>query len=207
MKRTNITVKCACCGQESQQSVLVSKYIKDTCLDGKPENEGLLPKVMRCPECNYVAVNIQAPIDDKKKNYILSDEYKLLVDDKNNNSYDLAYALLGEKERDVSFIQLSAWKHEFDKEYDIANQRKEMLVTKLKLAIENIPKAELVLLCVEVLRQLSRFDECNEYLEAIEDSMLANKDKQVNFYKLFELEKKLAQNEDSQPHFRSEVIG
>lgn len=210
MQKTKISVTCACCGHESQQSVMVSKYIKDTYLDGKPMNVGLLPIVMFCPECKYVAMDIHAPIDEKKKEFIKSDEYTRLLDDNDSNNYDIAYALLGEgdshAEQDAAFLQWSAWKHEFDEEFDVANHKKEELVVKLKTAIEKAPRAELVLLCIEVLRQLSRFDECNEYLEAIEESMQANKDKQINFYKLFELEKKLIINRDSKPHFRSEVV-
>lgn len=67
------SVSCAVCGQSSEQMDVMSRYVPDHGLDGKPC--GAPPALMECPHCHHLAQNLAAPVPEAVRRYVLSDTY------------------------------------------------------------------------------------------------------------------------------------
>lgn len=72
---TTETLRCAVCGKESDQRIVLSHYTADTFLDQKPA-PSVLPFTLECPHCHYAADDLSAPVSEETRAYIRSTEYQ-----------------------------------------------------------------------------------------------------------------------------------
>lgn len=208
MRTKIITEKCGCCGNEFNTEVLVSSYVNDRGLDGKPLNNQLLKRVHLCPNCNYVSFDMEEKVTEEQKKIVYSKEYKEIFqnEDKEKSKYDAVQMLsLTEHQKIDSMLQY-VWYMEFTGENDIAKKYRTELVQLLEKNMSNKPRVEQMMMYIDSLRQLREFEKAKEMLSAIHTSMQHNKEKYPMVFGIYEYEKKLVDSRDSDIHFQSEVI-
>lgn len=206
MKKVKEEIVCGCCGHKFESVVVLSLQHRDFYLDGKPEYEHLLPDVTRCPNCQYVSVDIEDKVNTNIINTVNLTEYKdIFASSSEYVDYDALVYLSDNSASKINNNLNYCWKLEFDGKQEEANTVREKTVELMRKEISENPQVDLVLMYLDSLRLLARFDEAKKMLDEINSSIEENKDKLEQIYEIYCFEKKLIDNYDSKPHMISEV--
>ena len=209
MKRTNAKLKCAICGKESEQQIILSSntFGTKTQLDlrvvgGKTS---LSDKIQQCPHCHYVNNNIEenigiginelkcvkyqevlnSNIDDTAKNFILN---AILLDK------------VKQKRNAGVMYHFASWVFDDLKDTENADKyRKKACDRILEVAIQE-DDGDTAVQCVDLLRRNGNYKKALELIAEIGKTDIEEIDKVLAF------EKELIAKKDKTSHFVEEAL-
>lgn len=199
-----ITKKCAYCGKESEQTILLS--MNETgypSLDCRPERMGVDPIYVimdKCPYCNYVSFELSEEILGLDSKIIESKEFKDIVE--KFEKYGVAgnyliSAYLNESVEEygnAGFNYLHAsWIFDDYSNIQCADKaRKKAASNFLKIDEEELTITR-IFQTLDLLRRTKQFDEALEFLEPLEEVF---NDRDI-FHALVLFQKELIKNKDA----------
>lgn len=209
MQKMILKKQCACCRKEADVAERVSAYIEDTGLDQRPKYEYLLSEIQECPNCHYCSFDIEEPVMEKVREEVYTEEYQSAIKDER---FDIderrlnAAIKLAEKDKEKADLYLNAcWKQEFKGNKNTADIMREKAAACMEKMFQEAVRFELVLLYLDCLRQLKRYEEATVLINEIEEHVIQNLEPDEIPYQVFCLEKKLIADRDHKPHMMSEV--
>ena len=210
MEIERVKIKCAVCGKESEQMVVISNYVSGAPdLDLKPNGSmmGIGENVQECPYCHYCNYDISQAVQSRLE---LEDSLKLWENDEDiqniiksdENPTVKKFLLLAELyrgnleyEKALKALISASWVTSDDKAKELRNQA-------LSLYISNvIPRIRTKLLqMADIARQNEEYDVALSLVDAL-TNLLNKKDCDYKELKSFaKFEKKLIKEKDNQRH-------
>lgn len=210
----NITTKkalrCAVCGKESDQQIVLSRYIADTGLDQKPV-PFTLPFTLECPHCHYAADDLSAPASEDVCAYVRSAGYQesaLRQQDTWLRRLENAAKIAGcqQKWAEASYRWLiAAW---YCEEHDLPARAKEDRERSVQMD-EAVPNLSLtpaqMLTYIDSLRQLGRFTQAEQMAVPMEPEFVRLLGAEHLLTKILRRVIELVRAGDAAPHLVSEV--
>jgi len=209
MKRTTSKLKCAICGKESQQQVILSS---NTCgtrthLDLRivGAKTSLSDRIQRCPHCNYANNDIEENIGIGINELKCAKYQEILKSDINDTAKSfILCAILCDKakqKRDASAMYHHAsWVFDDLKDTQNADKyRKKASERLLEVAIEE-DDGDTAVQCVDLLRRNGNYKKALWIIDEIGKTDIEEIDKILAF------EKELIAKKDKTPHFVDEVL-
>lgn len=196
IKKTQIT--CANCKNVFQSRIKLSASSAVFGLDGKPNTTDFFRLIQLCPNCKYAGYDIEKT----QPNGVVSSSLYNPIDPL--SVYECAIAVSSDEDK-LSLLMEYTWQLEFAKRNDEATAIRQRLADYLDVYLEEKPVIELILIYVDVLRQLGRFEEAVQLVEAVKPKVKLEENIKKDFYKIFIFEECLLHKGDSLPHLRSEV--
>lgn len=168
MKQMEANIRCACCGNSTNTKQILSRYVYDMYIDGKPMDLSGLQELQICPKCMYCSFDIEK-ISDGVKEKVSSEEYRTLSETAQDYSAQIDAALFLEtdlKKRSMLLIN-KCWYLEFEGKEEKAKDTRSKLVETIINDLEgDVDINEIILLC-DSLRQLGKFDDAQSLIEEL----------------------------------------
>lgn len=199
-----ITKKCAYCGKESEQTILLS--MNETgypTLDCRAERMGEDPIYLildKCPYCNYVSFDISEEIPGLDAKIFESKDFKDIVE--KYEKYGVAgnyliYSFLYESINDyksAAFNYLHAsWIFDDSRNIQCANKSRKKAVSNFLKVNDGELTVTNIFQTLDLLRRTKQFDEALEFLEPLEEVF---NDRDI-FHAIVLFQKELIKNKDS----------
>lgn len=206
----NLPVRCAVCGQTSEQTAVSSRYVPDHGLDGKPAGHGPGVPVMECPHCHHTAADLAAAVPETVRTYVYSDAYtRWYAAQTDPDLRQLEGTALITAQADpviaARWHLAAAWYCEDHAMPDRAAQnRRQYLEMTLASGCKLTPDAMLPYL--DSLRRLGRFEEARALAGQLQPAFARLFEEQDIHRKLLQTELHLIDAEDASPHMVSEVM-
>ena len=202
-----ITKKCAYCGSESEQTILLS--MNETgypTLDCRPQRMGEDPIYViidKCPYCKYTAFDISGEIPGLDSELLKSKEFKDIVEKFEKQGVAgnyLIYAYLNESVEDYNAAAINylhaAWIFDDSRNIQYALKARQKAASSfLKLEDGELSVTNLFQ-TLDLLRRTKQFDEALEFLEPLEEVF---NDRDI-FHALVLFQKELIKNKDSEEY-------
>ena len=199
-----ITKKCAYCGSESEQTILLS--MNETgypTLDCRPQRMGEDPIYViidKCPYCKYTAFDISEEIPGLDSELLKSKEFKDIVEKFEKHGVAgnyLIYAYLNESVEDYNAAAINylhaAWIFDDSRNIQYALKARQKAASSfLKLEDGELSVTNLFQ-TLDLLRRTKQFDKALEFLEPLEEVF---NDRDI-FHALILFQKELIKNKDS----------
>lgn len=206
----NLSVRCAVCGQISEQTVVASRYISGHGLDGKPVGPAPEMSVMECPYCHHVAADLADPVSEAVRTYVHSDAYIHWYAAQTDPALrQLEGAALIAAQTDLAIAArwhlAAAWYCEEHAMPDRTEQnRRQYLEMILASGCKLTPDEMLPYL--DSLRQLGRFEEARALAGQLQPAFARLFEEQDIHRKILQSEINLVDAGDAAPHMVSEVM-
>lgn len=198
---------CGCCKHKCKGIEILSYYSKDCFLDGKPESKKFLPQIKECPDCHYMSYDIEASVNEVTRHIVNSMEYRKIVELHSfGYQYEALLKLAQNDSQKAMILRRYCWMAEFCSETQLAIEKRKVSNELQRNEIMQNPQAETVMMYIDSVRLLGQFDLAGEMLEAIAESIIENKDKQVKIYLIYIAEREFVKKRDKSPHRISEVV-
>lgn len=202
-----ITKKCAYCGSESEQTILLS--MNETgypTLDCRPQRMGEDPIYViidKCPYCKYTAFDISEEIPGLDSELLKSKEFKDIVEKFEKQGVAgnyLIYAYLNESVEDYNAAAINylhaAWIFDDSRNIQYALKARQKAASSfLKLEDGELSVTNLFQ-TLDLLRRTKQFDKALEFLEPLEEVF---NDRDI-FHVLVLFQKELIKNKDSEEY-------
>lgn len=205
-----LSVRCAVCGQTSEQTVTASRYVPDHGLDGKPAGNAPGMPVMECPHCHHAAADLADPVPETVRTYVHSDGYRHWYAAQTDPILrQLEGAALIAAQTDLvtaaRWHLAAAWYCEDHAMPDRAEQnRRQYLEMTLASGCKLTPDGMLPYL--DSLRLLGRFEEARALAGQLQPAFARLFEEQDIHRKILQLELHLIESGDAAPHMVSEVM-
>ena len=205
-----LSVRCAVCGQTSEQTVVASRYVPDHGLDGKPAGPASGMPVMECPHCHYAAADLGDPASETMRTYVHSDAYiHWYAAQTDPVLRQLEGAALIAAQTDLAIAArwhlAAAWYCEDHAMPDRAEQnRRQYLEMTLASGCKLTPDEMLPYL--DSLRLLGRFEEAHVLVGQLQPAFARLFEEQDIHRKILQREINLLDAGDAAPHMVSEVM-
>lgn len=211
MRTIRKCVICGCCKQKVEVPIMLSRYLGATGLDNRPCNEAELPVVQKCSRCGYCNFSIEGEIADKTRKVIASEEYqrhiKRVSDDEYGDKLQAMLLYLQSIQSRIYVYLLLCWHYEWKKDIEMACEMRRHAVQQMELAFrtESEIRVEEILIYIDCLRQLGRFEEAKETVESIETEVCKNLAEDQLLFQVYRYQKTLIEKGDAFAHTVAEV--
>lgn len=202
------TVRCAVCGQESEQTVRISAFVQDTGLDQKPV--GALPPVQECPHCRYAALRLDAPAPPAVCAAVQDPAYRswwAAQPDPALRRTEAAarLAMAGGDPLAAARLQLlAAWYAEDAGQPQKAAGHRQAYLQLVEQSGQSLGPADM-LVYLDTLRQAGRTEQALAAARRYEPAFLRGAGAQGLYYRLLQRQLELCGRADTAPHTMSEV--
>ena len=229
MKKIKTNLKCAFCGAESEQEIILSSHVFGGIrhMDARFDNGEVNVKVQTCPNCHYSNFDITAKsksVQDVMNSSELQTILKSRMDSK-AKEYIIA-AMVNEKDKkyiNAGNLYLAAsWVFEDEKNAKKADIYRKLAVSNLIKKVKKDEEGQLVLQCIDLLRKNKDFEQAQKLLDYFKKStgetlMQAYfefemslteivEDENISLLlKIAKFEQKLIKNKDSADHLLNEI--
>ena len=204
------TERCAVCGRESEQRVLLSRYVADRELDRKPLGD-VVSFALECPHCRYAANDLEEPVSAAKRAYVLCEDYQAWTRRQED-------AMLRRLEGAAKIAEhLEQWAEAADcwlsaawycEEHGMEARAEENRALAVQM-VETVPGLHLtpeqLLSYIDSLRRLGHFARAEQLSRQMEDGFVRALGEHALLTKLLRREITLAQGGDRAAHRVSEV--
>lgn len=204
------TMRCAVCGRESEQRVLLSRYVSDRELDRKPLGD-VVSFVLECPHCHYAAGDLEEPVSEAKRAYVLCENYQAWA----RRQEDTMLRRLEGAAKTAEHLEQwakaadcwlsAAW---YCEEHGTVSRAEGNRARAVQM-VETVPGLHLtpeqMLSHIDSLRRLGRFTRAEQLSRQVEDGFVRALGEHALLTKLLRREIVLAQDGDRSPHRASEV--
>lgn len=204
------TLRCAVCGKESIQQIVLSRYTSDMDLDQKPV-PFVPPFTLECPYCHYAADDLSAPVSEETRAYVRGAEYQkwaLQQQDAWLRRLEGAAMIAGQRQQWAEASRrwlVAAWHCEEHGLFARARENRERAVQ----TIETVPGLKLkpaqMLTYLDSLRQLGRFTRAEQVAAQNEASFVQALGAEHLLTRILRTELALVRKADAAPHLVSEV--
>lgn len=209
MKKTNAKLKCAICGKESDQQIILSSNTCGTKTQLDLRIVGgqisLANKIQQCPYCNYVNNNIEVNIGVGIKDLSCAKYQEVLNSniDATAKKFILSAILLDKvkRKRDAGIMyHFASWVFDDLKDNENADKyRKKACDRILEVAIQE-DDGDTAVQCVDLLRRNGNFKKALDLIAEIGKTDIEELDKVLAF------EKELIAKKDKTSHFVEEAL-
>lgn len=197
-------IKCAVCGAVMTQHVVMSAYVRDRCLDGRPLFVPIM--VHECKACHYSSSDISA-IDEDAKEYVKSIEFQDKCKSYNGpeflRKFELAIDIadhIGNMYDAARFCIKAAWRCDDEKMQDKARDYRERYLEYIrKLTV--ISRDEFFVY-LDVCRRVGNFTHAEEFYNHLKSEFSRAK---LEIPKCAEYEMYLCKQHDSDSHTFGEM--
>lgn len=176
--RAKIKTKCAVCGRESEQSVLMStNAIGSMDLDTRPpemQRSVLIYEIQECPHCHYCNRTISDIIPSFKNEALSSPSFKKFLEDDTVRDIPKRFILAGflnavsGNDMTAGILYLNAaWMFDDYSEIVNAEKSRKKAAFYIKKVVENDSKPETVIMLSDILRRAGEFDEAGKVLNTL----------------------------------------
>ena len=202
-------ISCACCGNEYETRMLIGFTIRreDVDLDTNPHNPALFDKIIICPHCGYVTSEPNGRIDDLICSVVYSPNYQKLRSDSTLDLTAKKLLLAGllyssvDKIKEAAYSYLYAYWYQKEHNHADAVSTCEKAINSFEKYLSDNENHEMAMILVDLLRQMSLFDEALETLGSL-DFYTVN---EPNYKAISTFEKRLIIDKDCIAHRLSEV--
>lgn len=204
------SVRCAVCGQSSDQLTAVSRYVPDHGLDGKPAGFDPGLAVAECPHCHYMAADLERPVDDAVRDYVHSTDFtRWYAAQPDPVLRRLEGAALLAARTDTAHAArwhlLAAWYCE-DKAMPDEAERNRRQYLEMTLASGRKLTPDEMLPYLDSLRRLGRFEEGLALAGQLQPAFARLYEEQDPHRTVLEAEQRFLAARDAAPHMVSEVM-
>lgn len=207
---TSKTLRCAVCGKESDQQIVLSCYTSDMNLDQKPV-PFVPPFTLECPYCHYAADDLSAPTSEETRAYVRGAEYQkwaLRQQDAWLRRLEGAAMIAGQQQQWAEASSrwlVAAW---YCEEHGISARARENRERAVQ-TIETVPGLRLkpaqMLTYLDSLRQLGRFARAEQVAARNEAGFAQALGAEHLLTRILRTELALVRKADAAPHLVSEV--
>ncbi len=219
MKIEKTKLKCAVCGKQSNQEIVLSQHhfgVKQH-LDTRCDNGMVDVPIQECPHCHYSNSSIDT-CEEVTKKIVESPAYQAIVSsdlNKKAKSYIQA-AIINEKMKNFenagNLYLFATWVFEDENDNKNATKYRKLAYKNLIKVAEEKDDGDTYLQCTDLLRKNKEFDKANElahkvFLDATNvDPEYRVTNEYVDLLNIIHFERKLIQNKDSADHLVEESI-
>ena len=198
---------CPCCGKQIEMVSRRSSFVPDVGMDQKPSIQGALPVFYHCQACNFCGTSVKNKSDMEVQIVVGTPMYKEIWEridlTENEKQYLSAMKLAATPALASDLHMCFCWYLEFEGKKTEADEIRTKAVEIQKAIIAEKKDFDMMLQCMDSLRQLGRMEEALAMIADVKP--LVNPKDDPELVKLLIFEKQLIVNNDREPHFQSEV--